>query len=286
MNSRDEQEVRVRRFLLGQLEKNERERVEQTLMVDMDYGEQVLLIEETLIEDYLDGALPAEERQAFETYFLASSQQRRKVKVATLLNTYGARELSVFDQPITPAPHHRRSINLLIGSHPVWFTSITALLLLILAIGVFEAIRSRRESIEADQRKLDIERELTQLSNSRAQDLTASMFALALAPVALRDGEDLPALSMPFAAEIIELRLLLGGDSYLRYTVELSSSGGAVTFTLAGLSPQSTSDGEAVVVRIPSRFLGRGDYKLSLIGISNHGRGSYTGEYLFSVRSL
>jgi hypothetical protein len=29
-------------------------------MVDMDYGEQVLLIEETLIEYYLDGALPAE----------------------------------------------------------------------------------------------------------------------------------------------------------------------------------------------------------------------------------
>lgn len=285
----DEQEKQFRRFLLGQLAHQERQRVEERLMVDSDYREQVLLVEETLIEDYLDGVLPADEQKAFETYFLTSAQQRRKVKIARLLHSFDPDDIPVSERPKPPppAPPRRWSRNLTVRNHPVVFTSIVAALLLLIAFAVFQGIGLWRESSEriaAAKQKLEIERELRQLSNTPVQALSASTFPLALAPVALRDANEPSTLSLPVAAEIVELRLILGRDVHPGYRVELSRIGGEETYRIEALHAQTTANGQAVVVRVPSRLLSRGDYKLSLIGIANDGKRTDAGEYLFQVR--
>lgn len=284
-----EQEKQFRRFLLGQLPHQERQRVEETLMVDSDYREQVLLVEETLIEDYLDGVLPADEQKAFETYFLTSAQQRRKVKIARLLHSFDPDDVpeSERPEPPPPAPPRPWSRNLTVRNHPVVFTSLVAALLLLIAFAVFQGVRLWRESSEriaAAKQKLEIERELTQLSNTPAQAVSASTFPLALAPVALRDANEASTLSLPVAAEIVELRLILGREVHAGYRVELSRIGGEETYRIEALHAQTTANGQAVVVRVPSRLLSRGDYKLSLIGIANHGNRTDAGEYLFQVR--
>lgn len=290
MNLRGKQEVQVRRFLLGQLEENERQQVEETLMVDTGYREQVLLVEESLIEDYVDGILPADEQKAFETYFVASTQQRRRVKIARLLNTYSFPDLTDSDPPPAPPPSlpRRWPIGLVVRNHPVVFTSVVVASLLLILLGVFQGIRLWRENaqyIEARQRKLEIEQELARLSNTPANQLTTPTFPLALVPGALRDANNASTLSMPFTSEIIELRLILTGNVYPRYAVELNRVGGEETYRIDGLNGQQTGSGMAVVVRIPSRLLSRGDYKLSLIGIAPNGNKTKIGEYVFAVDS-
>jgi hypothetical protein len=290
MTPRGEQEVQVRRFLLGQLDESEQQWVEETLMVDTNFREQVLLGEETLIEDYVDGALSPGEKKAFESYFAASIQQRHKVKIAKLLNTY----------ELPNAPHVEATAVARVSRWQSWpigfmgrnralvFTCVAAALLSIIAFGVFQGVRLWRESrlqIEARQQKLQIERELTQLSNTPAQDLNTLTFALALAPVALRNANDASTLSLPVASEILELRLILSGDTYPRYLVGLNRIGGAETYRIQGLNAQQTANGQAVVVRIPARLLNPGDYKLSLIGIAADGTETRGGEYVFHAGS-
>jgi hypothetical protein len=290
MTPRGEQEVQVRRFLLGQLDESEQQRVEETLMVDTDYREQILLAEEILIEDYLDGVLPAEEQKAFETHFVASAQQRRKVKLARLLNTFDSSNLQHSDHSAAPRPLRRQSwpMTRMVRDHAVMFGCVAAALLLILGFGVFQSQRLWRETRQQDaaqQRKLQIERELTQLSSAAPQDLPASTLALVLAPVALRDPNAASTVSMPFSAEIIELRLILSGNPYSRYMVGLSRIGGTETYRVDGLNAQPAANGQAVVVRIPSRLLSPGDYKLGLIGIAPNGNKCDAGEYVLHVGS-
>lgn len=275
MNESGDQERQVRRFLLGQLEEDERQRVEENLIVDDQYREQVLLAEETLIEDYLDEILSKDDYKAFETCFGATAQLRRKVEIASVLRTYGSPRVRDADQSQPPAsPPKRWSYRLVIKNRPVVFTSIAVAMLLIIGLGTWQGARFWQE------RK--IESELSRLNSSTVE---ASTFPLALAPLSTRNLNDASTLSMPFSAQIIELRLILTGTIQLHYTVELSKLGTNDKYRIDGLQARATENGQAVVVKIPSHLLTPGAYRLSLQWTADDGRKTDVGEYNFQVHS-
>jgi hypothetical protein len=172
-------------------------------------------------------------------------------------------------------------------NHPVVFTSLAAVSLLIITLGVFQGIRiwrERTESLEATkQQRLDLERELIRLNGTPTQSAIAS--TLVLAPVALRNVNDAATLPIPLPAEIIEVRLILSGNIYASYIVEFSKIGATEKFTVENLHAQSMTGGQVVVVRLPSRMLNRGDYRLSLIGLADDRKRAGAGEYQFHVGS-
>lgn len=75
----------VRRYLLDDLPKRERERLEVGLLTDDHYCETLSALEEEvgddLIEEYLDGELTNTERENFERLFLNSPERAHKIKV-------------------------------------------------------------------------------------------------------------------------------------------------------------------------------------------------------------
>jgi hypothetical protein len=279
MNDTSEQDRHARRFLLGQLEEHERQQFEQRLMANVEYQERMLLAEETLIEDYLAGTLPAEQRKQFESKFLVSNPQRRRVRVVRLLANYGTHKVSTLDQPQPVAPSKPRRWTLGFSNHTVVFTCLIAASLLIIGLAVSYIIQSHRETI----RRSGIERELAQLNST--PNISASTFPVVLAPVTLRDTNESSTLPFPVPAEIVEVLLVIRQDVTSSYTAVLSKSGTDETFTVASLQVQSTANGQAVVVRLPSRLLDRGDYRVSLIGVANDGRRTVVGDYRFEVGS-
>ncbi|HKU76914.1 MAG TPA: hypothetical protein VJR02_23590 [Pyrinomonadaceae bacterium] len=280
MTYSSEQDRHARQFLLGELEEHERQQLEKRLMVNAEYQEQMLLAEETLIEDYLNGILPAEQRKEFENNFLASNLQSRRVRVLRLLANYETRKGPNSDQPQpTPSGTRRWSIGFGNRTRAVVFTCLVAASLLIIGLAVSQIFQNRRETQRAG-----IERELAQLNST--PELTVSPFVVVLAPVSLRDTNDSATLAIPLTAEVVEIRLVIGGQNVnTNYAAELTRTGTAEIFNVDGLRAQSTANGQAVVVRFPSRLLNRGDYRLSLIRIANDGRKTVIGEYLFAVGS-
>jgi hypothetical protein len=279
MSDSSEQDRYARQFLLGQLGEHERQQLEERLMVNAEYQEQMLLSEEALIEDYLAGRLPAEQRKDFEVNFLASNKQRHRVKVVRLLANHGARKVSRSDQPQPPTSLRPRRWSIGLRSHnrAVVFTCLLAASLLIIGLAISQIIRTRRETQRAN-----IESELAQLN--RTPDATVSSFVVVLAPVTLRDTNDNSSVAIPSTAEIVQIRLVIGQNFSPTFNVELTRAG-TETFNVAGLRAQSTVNGEAVVVKFPSRLLSRGYYKLSLIGVANDGRRTVVSEYRFEVGS-
>ena len=273
MSESGEQERHVRRFLLGQLEEDEWQRVEKNVILNAGYREQILIAEERLIEDYVDGILPVDEVKAFETHF-ATARQLRKIIIAELLSAYDSPKVSDSAKPTSSSLDHSTGwfINRILRNRPALFAVVGVALFLLVTLGVSQIIRERKESneqIEATKRDQQLERELAQLNSTPSPNLNT--LSLALLPVTLRDASEASTLRLPLTAQVIEVRLILAGSSYSSYSVELTRMESPEKYNINELREQSTTNGEAVVVRIPSRMLERGDYKLSLFGELNGG---------------
>src|SRR5262245_27578490 len=77
-----DQDQLMRQFLLNKLELQERERIEEQFLIDHAFREQLLIAEESLIEDYLDNFLDETDRKQFDTIFSSSTELREKLAVA------------------------------------------------------------------------------------------------------------------------------------------------------------------------------------------------------------
>src|SRR5687768_689163 len=80
----------IRKYLLGRLEGEEREQLEERVLSDAEFRNTVLLIEEDLIEEHAEGALDGVERQKFRLMFYTNPQRRLEVQVVEGLKQQAA----------------------------------------------------------------------------------------------------------------------------------------------------------------------------------------------------
>ena len=77
----------VRRYLLGELEEAEQERIELRLLTDLSFGEEFDTIVDELTDQYVRDELTVDERKRAEKHFLSAPERRAKLEFATeLLN--------------------------------------------------------------------------------------------------------------------------------------------------------------------------------------------------------
>lgn len=76
--SHDDEQL-VRSYLLGELALERARQLEERLLREDEFVEQVLLVEDELIEDYTLGELGPDERERFEKHFLTTPKRRRKL---------------------------------------------------------------------------------------------------------------------------------------------------------------------------------------------------------------
>lgn len=78
----------IRRYLLGRLQEDELEQLEQRLMVDGELFDQVGLAEDEMVDAYVNGELPQSERGEFEASFLSTTEGRQQVAYAKALREH------------------------------------------------------------------------------------------------------------------------------------------------------------------------------------------------------
>src|SRR5436305_10569116 len=78
----------LRQYLLGDLTGEARQRVEQRLLTEPDFLEELLLGEEELVDDYVGDELSGDERLKFERHFLSTPERRRQLGFAMALSRY------------------------------------------------------------------------------------------------------------------------------------------------------------------------------------------------------
>ena len=110
MTLSNEDEIKIRAYLVGGLGEAEELELEQRLLGERDLAEHLLLIEDELIEDYERGAFNAVERERFESFFLVTPGRMRKLKMVRAARRYAA-------DAVPAAATSRRAPS----AHPGWW---------------------------------------------------------------------------------------------------------------------------------------------------------------------
>lgn len=95
----------VRKYLLGMLgDLVKMRQIEQQLLVDDQFAEELTIAEDQLIEEYLDGELSTTEEQRFLSHFLVSNDRRERVSLARNLRKYAqnAKTAAVTESGVAP----------------------------------------------------------------------------------------------------------------------------------------------------------------------------------------
>jgi CHAT domain-containing protein/tetratricopeptide (TPR) repeat protein len=95
MNKMSEKQNTVRKYLLGELDdETEMRRLEENILLNEGFAEQLAIGEDELIDDYLDGTLTGRERERFVQFFLSSPQIKEKLRLIRNLRKYAAKQAS------------------------------------------------------------------------------------------------------------------------------------------------------------------------------------------------
>lgn len=139
MNGETHQNNQLRNYLLGKItHEEEREKIEDRMMRDDDFFEELTIVETEIIEDYVNHRLAADEIENFRKHFLVSAERREKIKFAQALRYHIEGKTKPFQQT---APQ-RNSPNILFFFRNRFAVPVFAILILLVSAGIYLFLKS------------------------------------------------------------------------------------------------------------------------------------------------
>jgi len=266
----------LREFLLGRLDDEERGRIESLFLTDSEAREKVLVIEQELIEDYLEDGLTAEDREEFLSRYGQTAAQVQQLRITKAIKDWATREnASVHNVAAASSLWNRLRTKLRLKQAFVIPIAVTALIAIVVG-GLWLNSRMNHAALQ---------QELAQLNTPASlREIPERMFSLTLSPGAVRSTEPQIVIKRPAeATAIVELNLpWIQKERYPTYEAEIRRVGGTRLFTIPNLQAENNSR-YAVRLRFPARMLFRGQYQVTLSGIDADGAAVTTEEYAFIV---
>ncbi|MET0645724.1 MAG: hypothetical protein ABW208_03830 [Pyrinomonadaceae bacterium] len=291
----------LRRYLLGGLAPGEREQIEQRVFIDPLYREKVQLIEEELVDEFVDGNLTGEERAAFAAHLRVNPSLRLDVGIVEELKRHTA-----------PRPAAAGVAEFAPSRWAVWLAAlrrfrtplaVTCLALLVGGAALLfwrnlETRRLEQQLLYERARRDGIEREVARLNAHEGEaGAGAALEAMAspatraeLAPGVSRDARDgaaYPTLAPPPGAAYARLRLRLepAAGGYQIYLARFKTVDNGVRFE-ADLRPTLEDGAPGLWVTLPLGVLPDGDYQIELSGRDAAGRLVELPEHYYSFRII
>lgn len=266
----------LREFLLGRLDDEERQRIEDLFLTDNQARESVLTAEQDLIEDYLEDSLSKADKERFLSLYARTDEQRQRLRITKSIKGWAFTEARVPQTvPATDSVWRRLRRRLEFRPVSVVTIAVTVVIAIVLAIVWLNS--------KSEQRKhLAVEQELAQLNSPASlREVPPQMMSLELRPVSFRSVEQQSELNPSADNRIVELRLSwIQKERYSTYQAEVRVSG--ELFTIHNL--QAENNGEYVIrLRLQSKMLRQGNYQIRLSGIANEGNTGLTEHYNFVV---
>lgn len=272
----------IRKYLLGDLEEGERERVELRLLSDGDFAEAVSGARQELFEEYAAGALDAPERSSFERHCLNTHGAPKRLKFARALNRSVDSRLKELEAAARPVAGLRQRLwQFLTGSWPRVAIPLAALLLVV-SYATWQMSQRRAAGDDGGPRAALAQRILS-LNTPGGDGATGAVHSVTLRGDIVRESQGLPRVSAPAAAGVLELRLVLEGEPYTSYSAALLTDEEAEVAAVGGLRGESQGGDTVLVFKLPAHALPRGDYQVRVEGVGGDGRARTVGRYPFRL---
>ena len=248
----DKQEVRS--YLLGVLDTDRKTQLEEQILSAPETYEELLLVEEELIDQYVAGGLSELERRQFETHFLITAERQKNLRFGQLLNRYV--NSHPFLENSAPAKKSLTFSMLPAAGRPVMTFGIVGVVLLGVALLCWLGYRRPQSRL--------------------IQQRDEPVVVVTLAPAAA------PHVNVPPKGYDLKLELELANPSFRNYKSELFRENTSVQ-TRGELKVEPKGEQYIVPVTITGEVLSPGDYELKLSGVSESGANEFIEKYSFRV---
>jgi hypothetical protein len=248
----------LRAFLLGKLPQEDAERLEERLISDRDFFEEIEAVETELFDDYVRNALSPDDRASFASRY---GEQSSRLTAARVFARRAAAPGNIV--PIT-------------RSHP--FLMWAAAAAVVIAIGATFFARRPATSPTTPVAQHTIQTPQTPPVTPPA----ARTAVLSLALTATRDSGQIPIVTIS-SIDTLTLRVRLNpADRYASYGATLRGSNG-MTWTAKDLHAEAKGDELVLAVAVPASALASGENRLSVSGQTSETISDLLGEVRFAV---
>ena len=240
----------IRGYLLGHLDDEEEQKIEERLMLEDDFFDEFEVSKGELVEQYRAGEFSKKEREWLESHYLASTEGRQRYMLAVALESQN------HSRPVElspPAPTLVQRVALWFKRQQWALASATVGLVIVIGAGLWF---------------------------SRSAGSTFAGPTLASTMINRESGDLPPTIKLPADASALKLGLKLPQPSTpgVKYFAELDNK---VDYTQAEVIG---SDDKSVSVVISVSQLPPGEYALTLTAITSDGiKQKIPGQYLFNI---
>jgi hypothetical protein len=272
MEQKAPEQENIRLYLLGLLPQEEQQPLEESLLTDAALYEELLIVEDELIDQYLAGELTGRERDAFEAHFINAPERRQQVRFADTLRRYvadkgavvasatTAESSEVYVQGATTGRQSRSLVSWLSTRNPALAFSLAAAALVLVCGLSWIAVRTLRP-------------------RAPGQVLTVMLTP----DIHTRSGGDVQQVSIPAGTDAVRLQLRLTSDEFQTYSATLLDSEGATISTTDNLKPETAGGVRNVILSVPARAVPPGEYQLKLKGVNADGKSETAESYRFRI---
>jgi len=267
----DKQEMRD--YLLGNLEAERRAAIEESILCDPGIYEELLVVEEELIDQYITKNLSPSERQQFETHFLVTAERRKKLGFGRLLRRYLNSQPVIVppdDIPVSQNETHAPATKFFAfapGSFARGATlAVSAAVVIGLLILVLLCWRANRRPAP----------------HTVQETSSSEIRVVQLAPGSLRSEGATPRVKVPPKGVNVRLDMEVTNPHFHNYKSELFRENLSLQ-TADELKAEPNGAQHVVPWMITGDVLSPGDYKVQLKGVVDSGQDEYIDNYSFRV---
>ena len=264
----------LRKYLLGSLPPGEIAALEERLLTDAVFYDELLMVEDELIDQYLSGEQSPAERESFEAHFALAPERQQKVRFARALKKYlsSTNEAEAKDVIIAEPSSselvsaadpdkNQRPFFPFLQRNPILAYSLAATFVLVIGIVSWTTL-NRSGSHEPGQ-----------------------VLAVVLTPGLSRsvDGREIKKISIPPGTDTLELQLELPKVEYATYRAEVLRSDRTMVSMIEGLRPATATANRPITVPLSASLFKRDDYSVKLGGKRPDGVYEDVASYVFRV---
>ncbi len=264
----------LRQFLLGQVDDQERQRLESMFVTGALSRERVIAAEQHLLDDFLDDSLTPADRERFLAQYGETPAEQRKLRIAKSIQDWAVSSAAVTAVGAAAGSEESRP-RTRFWLKPAYMTPIAAAA--VIAI-VFAAV-ALRGKWEQRSRHLAMQQEFARINTpSMLGDVSTYV---ALTPGTVRSGGAENELTVPANVESVALGLVwMQGERFPSYQATIHRIDEDESFTMPSLQADG---GNMIRLRLPTSFLTRGLYRIEVSGVSPNGVLGPPEEYQFQI---
>ena len=262
----------LRKYLLGSLPPGEIAALEERLLTDAVFYDELLMVEDELIDQYLSGEQSPAERESFEAHFALAPERQQKVRFARALKKYlsstneaEAKDVIIAEpsssELVSVADNSQRPFFLFLQRNPILAYSLAATFVLVIGIVSW-----------------------TTLNRSRSHE-PGQVLAVVLTPGLSRsvDGGEIKKISIPPGTDTLQLQLELPKAEYATYRAEVLRSDRTMVSMVGGLRPATATANKSITVPLSASLFKRDDYSVKVGGKRPDGVYEDVASYVFRV---